>query len=605
MIVEIQNLSSARRGNIGNVVLSLRFLITGLLVLAHCATAQFLPVSAIRPGLRGTGYTVFSGDRVEPFEVEFLGVLENIGPKQSLILARLSGGPLERTGVMQGMSGSPVYVDGKLVGAVAMSFPFSKEPIAGIRPIEEMLKESAAGPAAKPRQALVLPGEELTRHWAKRTEIAAGEARLVDIATPVAFSGFTRTAVEHFAPQLRALGLEPAQGVSGGGAAKKAGAPAQLKPGSMITVQLMTGDMSVGADGTVTHIDGNKIYAFGHRFLSAGDTAMPFARAEVLTLLPSISSSFKISTTREWMGTITQDRSTVVAGELGRACAMVPLDVRVSRRGVAPVSNYHMEIVNDRVLTPFLLQMAIFSTIDATERSLGASRYRVSGRIELQDGMQPIEIRNIFAGDFNVPALVSLAAAVPLSYALQSGFDTLNVRNIRLEVEAFDDKKQAQIDEVTVSKSVVRPGESVELNVTLAGENGTEIVRKSQYTVPSGATPGALYFTVADGNATNMLEFRGLLSAPPKSAAQVIAFLNGLRPSSAAYVRVWRPEASFQVQGEELPNPPASVSMILNRAQGSVTASGALRNAKLAEIVLDADGAVVAGSKTVQVEIKE
>ena len=217
------------------------------------------------------------------------------------------------------------------------------------------------------------------------------------------------------------------------------------------------------------------------------------------------------------MGTITQDRSTVVAGELGRVCAMVPLDVRVSRRGVAPVSNYHMEIVNDRVLTPFLLQMAIFSTIDATERSLGASRYRVSGRIELQDGMQPIEIRNIFAGDFNVPALVSLAAAVPLSYALQSGFDTLNVRNIRLEVEAFDDKKQAQIDQVTVSKSVVRPGESVELSVTLAGENGTEIVRKSQYMVPSGATPGALYFTVADGNAD---EHAGV-SRPAVGAAEI------------------------------------------------------------------------------------
>jgi hypothetical protein len=570
------------------------------------AQTQFFPIASIRPGMKGVGRTVFSGDRVEEFQVEILGILDNIGPKQSLILARLSGGPLEHTGVMQGMSGSPVYIDGKLVGAVAMSFPFSKDPIAGIRPIEEMVREPAAAATPRPRQAIALGEEDLTRQLAKRTEIAAGDTRLIDVATPVSFSGFTKATIDRFGAQLRSLGLEPTQGVSGGGPAKKTiGDPTKLKPGSMITVQLMTGDMAVGADGTVTHIDGRNLYAFGHRFLSVGETQMPFALAEVLTLLPNLSSSFKISTTREWMGTITQDRNTAVVGELGRTSKMVPVEVKVARSGGLPVAGYRMELVNDSTLTPMLLQMAVFSAIDATERTLGSSTFSVTGRIEFQDGGIPIQISNLYSGDFNIPMQASLAAAVPLSYALQSGFDALKVSNIRLNVEAFDDKKQAQIDQVMVSKSTVRPGEFVELTVTLAGENGKEIVRKGKYTVPMGAANGPLCFTVADGNTTNMMEYRFLLGSQPKSAAQVVSFLNGLRPSTAAYVRVWRPDASYQVQGEDLPNPPASISMILNRSQGSLASSGALRNSKLAELVLNAGDLVVSGSKTVQVEIKE
>src|SRR5258708_7627404 len=178
------------------------------------AAIQFFPLQDVKAGMRGTGKTVFSGGRIEDFQVEILGVLENIGPRQSLILARLSGGPLDATGVMQGMSGSPVYIDGKLVGAVAMAFPYSKEPIAGIRPIADML--GAAGkpaPLAKTR----LTDTDVLAALPKRGEAQFGTNKMIDIATPVSFGGFTHEAVERFAPQLRALGLEPLQGVSGGG----------------------------------------------------------------------------------------------------------------------------------------------------------------------------------------------------------------------------------------------------------------------------------------------------------------------------------------------------------------------------------------------------
>src|SRR4051812_37074339 len=252
------------------------------------AAVPLFPLQDVKAGMQGVGRTVFSGNRIEDFQVEILGVLENIGPRQSLILARLSGGPLASTGVMQGMSGSPVYIDGKLVGAVAMAFPFSKEPIAGIPPIADML-----APAGKPapKAGIRLTDTDVLAALPKRVEAQFGSSKMVDVATPVSFGGFTREAVERFAPQLRALGLEPTQGVSGGGRISTAmGARSALQPGSMISVQLLTGDLSMGADGTVTHIDGERVYAFGHRFLAVGSTDLPFARSEVLTLLPSINT---------------------------------------------------------------------------------------------------------------------------------------------------------------------------------------------------------------------------------------------------------------------------------------------------------------------------
>ncbi len=253
----------------------------------HAAPAIF-PLKDVRAGQHGIGRTVFAGTRVEDFQVEILGVLDNLGPRQSIILARLSGGPLAETGVMQGMSGSPVYIDGKLVGAVALSFPQSKVAIAGIRPIEDMLRVDPEPAADGTRQlASTLPP--------RRSPFVAGNQRLEEIATPVSFAGFTTATLDHFAPQLRTIGLDPRQGVSGGGApSEQLGDPKKLEPGSMISVQLLSGDMSTGADGTVTAIDGDHLYAFGHRFMAAGPTDMPFAQAEVLALLPNFASSFKI-----------------------------------------------------------------------------------------------------------------------------------------------------------------------------------------------------------------------------------------------------------------------------------------------------------------------
>src|ERR1035438_4398597 len=266
-----------------------RLFVPAALALAAALTTQtsLFPLKDIRPGMHGTGRTIFSGNRIEEFQVEILGVLDNMGPRESIIIARLSGGPLEQTGVMQGMSGSPVYIDGKLVGAVALGFAYSKEPIAGIRPIEDMLRPATTRAAAAPRRTpIAWADSDFTRGISRPEPALAAGAQMADIATPLSFGGFTRATLETFAPQLRALGLEPRQGMSSGAKLDPAmGNPANLKPGSMISVELLAGDYNVGADGTLTYIDGNHVYAFGHRFLDLGVTSMPFALSDVIALV--------------------------------------------------------------------------------------------------------------------------------------------------------------------------------------------------------------------------------------------------------------------------------------------------------------------------------
>ncbi len=483
------------------------------LIVASNVFAQIaiFPLREVHAGQRGIGKTVFSGSTIEEFQVEILGVLENVGPRQSVILARLSGGPLEKTGVMQGMSGSPVYINGRLVGAVALAFNFAKEPIAGIRPIEEMLAINGP-PGGNKGSQTAKARMQLPRKDVPLAPVAAGsEAQsgsLIEIATPISFSGFTSGTLEHFAPELKKLGLDPRQGVSSGGRLpSKMGNPALLRAGDMIAVELLSGDLTMGAEGTVTHVDGSKVYAFGHRFLSVGNTELPFARAEVLTLLPNLSASFKISSPTQWMGTITQDRSTSIYGELGRKADTVPLSIGMKDGHRAPLT-YHMQMVNDRALSPFIVQMAIYSSIDATERTLGLASYSLHGIVEFQNGLPPLRLDNTYAGDFNVPLQVSSGIASPLAYLLGAGFDALKIKDISVEIEASERKRLLQIDQITASRKEVHPGDVIDLTVSFSGENGVDLQRNVPYKVPIGAPAGTLNFTVSDGSSSNVLDYQ-------------------------------------------------------------------------------------------------
>ncbi len=573
-------------------------LVLGCVFLASAALSHaqpgIIPLKDVKAGQKAIGRTVFQGGKVEEFQIEILGVLENIGPRQSLILGRLSGGPLAETGVMQGMSGSPVYIDGKLAGAVALAFPFSKAAIAGIRPIEEMFAATVPEPAV--RAAVHSPFDT---HWMDRlprpAPIDAGGSRLLEVSTPLALSGFTRGTLEHFSPQLESLGLSPRQGQSGGGLGPRGplGPASNLQPGSMISVQLMSGDMSVGADGTVTHIDGNRIWAFGHRFLAAGSTEMPFARAEVIALLPSVNNSFKISAPKEWMGVITEDRNTTVGGELGRRpVRLVPVTIEAGRQ------TYRMEMCGDRILAPMLLQMAVFSAIDARERALGPETVRVTGKVEFA-GQRPVVINSAYSGDFAIALQTAINTVTPLAYAMSAAPD-LKLERVTLRLDAAPAAAKVQIDQLWTVPKTARPGQEVEIFASLSTDAAAPRILSGKFRVPDHLSPGPLVVTASDGATANVQEYL-VSSATIRTAAQAVAYLNSLRSAATVSIRVTRTDPAFPTPGGELLDPPPSVALLLAKSPGL---TGTARPSLIAELRLDA-GQPVSNSKTIQLDVKE
>jgi len=294
----------------------------------------------------------------------------------------------------------------------------------------------------------------------------------------------------------------------------------------------------------------------------------------------------------------------MIAGELGTRPAMVPVTVKLSRDG-RQLDSYSMQMVNDNLLSPLLIQMALYSSIDETERTVGASTIRVTGDIEFQNAPTPLHLNNLFSADTGTPMQASLSTAIPVAFAMQSGFDALKLKKVTLNIEASDVKKHLSIDGISVSRREVRAGDKSQLNVNLTGDNGVELNRTIDYEIPIGAEPGPLYFTVADAATANLSDFRQILTATQRTPAQVLSTINALHPNTRAYVRVWRANPAFQLEGADLPDPPASVALILATHQVTTGGITQTKNSKLADMEIDTSDMVVTGNKTVQVEVKE
>jgi hypothetical protein len=578
-----------------------------LLLPCSARSQDFFPIKDVRPGLHGVGRTVFQGNRIEEFQVEILGVLQNLGPKQTIILARLSGGPLAETGVLQGMSGSPVYIDGKLLGAVALGFPFSKEPIAGIQPIEAMLAGATFSAAPNSR--------------AGRSTLPIGSAvsspfgNLSDIPTPLAFSGFSTKTMSAFLPGFRNLGLQPQEGVALAAQNSRLGLAASqaaaVVPGSMISVGLITGDMNVTADGTVTYVDGKRVFAFGHRFLDAGSVELPFAHSEVIASIPTLNSSFKLSAPGEWIGTILSDRSTAVAGEIGRLARTVPLTISVHSTSTTN-HDYHLSVVNDRLLTPFLTQTALFSTIEATEKIIGAGTLRLQGRAEFEGNLPPLVLHDMFVSDSGLAQQVSSDAVVALGFVLGGGFKDLHLKNMSFSLDQMDGKRQLRLAQAWASAHEVHAGDTVRITALLQGEDGLEMTRSTDFKVPIGVPAGLLNFTISDATTVNFSDFVGLSQTSLRSPERLIEAINSYRHSDSLYVRVWRQQPSFNVAGPlpggELTDPPPSVMLILADPSSSGNSNAGAtftRGSELAQLTVPVPGFVVTGAKTIQVDVKD
>jgi len=613
-------------------------LISAFSVAAFAQNNKFMSADEVRPGMKGIGKTVFQGTKIEQFDVELLGVLKNYAPKQDMILARLSGGPLARTGVIAGMSGSPVYVDGRLLGAVAFSFPYATEPIAGIQPIQQMLglldqkttqpqriarassggfevsggspAESATAfiynqfqklAAGTPLHELFLPQSLLSSSPFGTT--ATGTATLKHIQTPLFVSGATPAALQQFAPFFNSFGFTPVQGGGGGSApGLAASTPSKIEPGSSINIELIRGDISWSANGTVTYVDGNKVYAFGHPNLTVGPTDVPMSAGYVISLLPNLQNSFKLAVPLDVVGAFEQDRSTGIAGTIGSASKMIPVNVTVNS-SLNTVNKYKFEVADDRFLTPPLMNFVVFNAITASERALGEMTLYVSGQIHLKNH-DAVNIGNVFSSDMNGPAMASIAAVSPLQYLLMSGYDGVVIDGINLEITSMDRKTNAQLERISVNKAEVAPGETVTLTANLRTPSGDTVVEQYPVQIPAGLPAGAIQLLVGDGTTVTGIDIRRGPSGVPAGIKQVINELNKLRKNDRLYIKVVSSEPGVVIGGEEFPSLPPSMAALINSDRSSSRSVSGLSSSTVREYELPQSKYVIQGQRALTLTVK-
>ncbi|HEX6184773.1 MAG TPA: SpoIVB peptidase S55 domain-containing protein, partial [Pyrinomonadaceae bacterium] len=561
--------------------------VSGLAQTAPAAAAQkkveFFALEDVRTGQKGTARTVFAGAEPQEFGLEVLGVLPGFpAPRKSVIIARLTGKEVERTSVFAGMSGSPVYIDGKLVGAIAYAFPFAKEPIAGITPIKQMIemfeqgRQSSGGrdqlgfqrePRAVSYMQLMgdgwkslLPQQGQAGGMSFVAPVATGSPlaallgqQFAPIATPLVFNGFSALSVSQFTPQLQSQGLLPVAGVGGSSAITPLGKVTDqtLAPGTSVSVELVRGDFSVAASGTVTHREGEQIYAFGHPFLSLGSADMPMSESKVVTVIPNTLNSFKLTVPGQMVGTISQDRSTGIYGKLGRAPKMIPVTINL-HTSRDHVETFKYEVANDEFLTPLLLNMTVYSTLTSSERALGDSTVSVRGKIEVK-GQAPITLERRFSMQ---GAVISAAGSVaaPVQALLSSGFEGVELGPITLDIAATDSRRVATLDRVALDRNEARSGETVEVQAYVRTESGKQFVQRIPVQIPADVPPGQLVLFVGDGG--TLQQASASQSFVPKDLGQLVGAINKMKKNDRLYVKLFRITTGAVIGTDEMPNLP-------------------------------------------------
>jgi hypothetical protein len=559
-----------------------RFLIVSTLAFALVATiapshfragaqapnsTEILPLSEVRPGMQGYAYTIFAGEQVEKFDLEVIGIMPNfLGPRQTIILVQLKGPKVEHTGVVAGMSGSPVYFEGKLAGALSLKLGvFTKEPIGGVTPIEDIIHpqpqvssenvqyqyqtQAQAGMAG---QQVSLPQDA-----ASRTGLPSGSA-LEPIETPLVFAGYQPEALRQFAGQLQSYGFVAAQG---GTAAPKPD-DGHLVPGDMAGMVLVQGDTSISSACTVTAVRSNRVYLCGHPFLSLGDVQFPMARTEVVTTLSSELASTKIINVGASIGTITGDHLTAVTGRLGAPPPVIPVDLTLSFGGAE--KKLHFEMVNHPKLTPLLVGLTVFNGLTQNSLYGEGTTLHLSGEV-LVHGHAPVQIENTFApGDSFSPD------GLPIALNMQSVFSRLftNTREtprfdrIALRVESVPGRQSFSIESAWLEKGEAAPGETLRVRVLLRPYRGAARVEETTVRVPDQASRGTtLRVLVTDGDMLNRASRGFSFSGAGGSSAgldQLIALLNRERRNDRLYVGLFAPTPTILWDDKELPNVPLS-----------------------------------------------
>ena len=558
---------------------------------AYDTGGVLLNVDELKPGMKGYGKTVFSGEKIEEFDVEILGVLKNWETKNDMILVKLSGGPLEKTGVISGMSGSPVYVEDKVIGAVSYGWGFAKEAIAGVTPIREMLKVLEAGEKegkilgdarsplelfASSRSGLLPPSWELpleqqevnVREALAREGLGKQSAlRMVPIKTPLVVAGFDQRVLKEMSEELERYGLFPVQG--GGSAAPAEGqageyaeSTAELVPGAAVAAVLAKGDINASAIGTLTYRHEDNILAFGHPFMQAGRTDIPMAGAHVHAVIPIQSTSLKLASPTRILGRIFQDSKAALAGTLGKFSKMIPCTIRVI--GNQEVE-YNFDVVKDKFMTQNLLQWASESALLSTERQTGDKTVRLSLSIEIEGRERPIKVENIYYEPhptwFPVYSITQ-----PITLIMNNPFQEVSIKKIVLEAHVSDERRLAYIEDIKVENREVKPGETVQLYVTIRPFGKEARVITVPLQIPYDVSPESIITVdVCNADTSQALErSRAPEKFLPTSLEHLIKILEDTEPNTNLVVRALLPKRGITYRGQPLPSLPSSLLAIMS-----------------------------------------
>lgn len=476
------------------------------------AKDALMPQSQVKRGLKGECRTVFQGANIEPFPFEILGNMKGmLGPGLDVYLAQLSGPQAGYTGVVAGMSGSPCYIDGKLIGALSYRFgTFTKAPIAGITPIQDMLKIfEIPERASKLTQQIYVPTpyspEKLAVAASGRVQFDGNAMDFKAIATPIAISGISPEVLSQYQPQLDKLGFHTVMGSSGGHQGHPE-APAKLEMGGAIAGQMVRGDISISGTGTVSYVEGDRVLAFGHPFFGAGHVNIPMATAYIHHILVSETGSYKMAEDGREVGTITQDRLTAIAGINGQRTRMIPVQINLKDAAGVDMKQIHFEVFQDPGYTPTLMAMGIQNSLS------DRLQFNTGGNIKA-DGMIRVDGQNLKVNGFystlptgSAPELAARDVAGMLAQLWGNPFQTPAIEKIVLNYQFAPETRVAAIDNIWSERSEVRPGESFNVRVRLKTYRNETVVRHIKVQVPSDAPYGPMTLLASNANALNRLE---------------------------------------------------------------------------------------------------
>ena len=535
---------------------------------------SIIPLSEIHEGMRGVAYTVFSGTKPEPMDVEVLGVLHNVnGPRGDIILVRLHGTKPEYTGVVAGMSGSPVYFDGKLAGALAFRIgEFSKEPIAGVTPIEKMLEIDPADQRPAPGPAVASTADAsgstaVSGPGAPSTLLAENYANyLKPIEAPLVFNGFSEDTLRRYASQFASVGIIPVMGVGSSSDRKQ---PEPIEPGSAVSAVLVRGDMDVAATCTVTYIDPQRLLACGHPLMQFGRVDLPMTKANVLVSLPSPLNAFKIVNTTESIGSFVQDRHSGILGQMGKEPKMIPVTVTV--HGGRDSRDFHYEILNNARLSPVAMMATVFNALHGTNEYGDDITYRMNGALSVK-GYPDVTLKNMFAPMDNGQPAAALAAATigdRFGRIYDNPYDVPEIQGVKLDFDLVRERRSARLEASRADATEARPGDQIIVETVLRPYRGERLVRQIPIRIPTSASKGMLRILVSDGDTLDRMR-RGLPLANRRlGLASTIALLNKEHSNNRVYVSLFESDPEAVVADKVMPTLPLSVMNVMDNMRGT------------------------------------